>query len=100
MKTTEYISISELCKNYDIEVSFITSLHEIGLVAWEEKDKIQFIPFERIGEIEKMIRIYRDLDVNPQGIDVIFNLLKKVEYLHEEIKELRGRLHLYEDHKD
>ncbi|PKA84475.1 MerR-like DNA binding protein [Ulvibacter sp. MAR_2010_11] len=97
MKTTEYISISDLCTNYNIEISFITGLYEIGLLEWEEKNKTQFIHVERIDDVEKMIRIHRDLDVNPQGIDVIFHLLKKVENLQDEVRGLQGRLHLYED---
>ena len=43
-----------------------------------------------------MIRIHRELNVNIEGIDVVFNLLNKVDVLQSEINAVRNRLRLYE----
>jgi hypothetical protein len=46
--------------------------------------------------IEKIIRLHNDLNVNKEGIDIIFNLQEKEKQLLKEIKALQNRLGLYE----
>ena len=48
-------------------------------------------------EIEKMIRMHQELDVNIEGIDVVFNLLQKIDSLQKELANVRNRLRLYEN---
>lgn len=43
-----------------------------------------------------MIRIHQDLEVNPEGIDVIFNLLRKVDELKNELAAAKNKLRRYE----
>ena len=44
-----------------------------------------------------MIRIHHELNINIEGIDVVFNLLHKVDDLQSEIDAVRNRLRLYEN---
>ncbi len=44
-----------------------------------------------------MIRIHHQLKVNTEGIDVVFNLLQKVDDLRNELNTVRNRLRLYEN---
>ncbi|MCW8980753.1 MAG: chaperone modulator CbpM [Altibacter sp.] len=96
MKKTEYITVQQLCASYEIETSFVSTLHEMGLVQLKQLEDTSCIPQEAVHDVERMIRLHRDLRVNPEGIDVIFNLLEKVEMMHEELNNLRNRLKLYE----
>jgi hypothetical protein len=43
-----------------------------------------------------MIRFNQELNINIEGIDVIFNLLQKMNSLQEELNTTQNRLRLYE----
>ena len=96
MERQDLILIRTLCIHYKVEISFFKELDNIGLIEIEILDNDEFIHEERIGDVEKMIRIHRELDVNIEGIDVVFNLLQKEIQLREEVQELRNRLRFYE----
>ncbi len=51
----------------------------------------------QIKDIEKLMRLHFELDINLEGIDAVYNLLKQVESLQEEIIELTNKLKFYED---
>jgi hypothetical protein len=50
-----------------------------------------------VVHIEKMIRMHHELDINIEGIDTIFNLLKKIETLQEELIITKNKLRVYEE---
>ena len=96
METRDLISIQLLCKRYSIPVSFINTLKEFQLIdIIVEKDDF-YIHNSQIKAVEIMMRLHYDLDINFEGIDVIFNLLEKVELLNEDIIELHNRLQRFE----
>jgi hypothetical protein len=96
MATQQLISIKRLCSLYEIEVSFISHLKELGLIEITTVEEVSFVYQDYIEDIERMIRLHRDLEVNPEGIDVIFNLLQKINRLYNETNALKNRLRLYE----
>ncbi|MCL6460381.1 MerR HTH family regulatory protein [Flavobacterium micromati] len=96
MNLENLIPLPELCSLYKMEMSFFTNLSEMGLVEIKTVETISYIDSDCIYEIEKMIHIYQDLDVNIEGIDVVFNLLLKMDTLQSEIISLKNRLRLYE----
>lgn len=96
MKTQDLISVTRLCSLYEIEVSFVSHLRELGLIQLTSIEESYFVHRDYIEDVERMIRLHRDLEVNPEGIDVIFNLLHKVDCLHNEVNALKNRLRLYE----
>lgn len=97
MKTENLISIKSFCFNYDIEFSFIDSLSEYGLIEITTIDEEQFLPKEKISEVEKMIRLHHELGINMEGIDVIYHLLNRLNNLQQEIDYLKNRINFYED---
>ncbi|HLW30278.1 MAG TPA: chaperone modulator CbpM [Brumimicrobium sp.] len=96
MGRKDLILIKTLCVHYKVEISFFKELDNIGLIEIEFLDNDEFIHEEKIGDLEKMIRIHQELNVNIEGIDVVFNLLQKEIQLREEMQELRNRLKFYE----
>ena len=96
MAQQELILIETLCTHYEIEVSFVDSLYSLGLIEIHTVEQTRFIPEEKVADLEKMIRIHQDLEVNPEGIDVIFNLLRKVDGLKSELAATKNRLKRYE----
>ncbi len=91
------IAITTLCSYYEIEFSFIDALHKTGLIQIVIIEQEQFIHQDQIRDLEKMIRLHHDLNVNIEGIDVVFNLLEKEKELREELIALKNRLRLYEN---
>ncbi len=89
------ISIQEFCKQYDVPESFIKKLYEYELISFTEENSTPHIPWEQINNIEKLIRLHFDLNINFEGLDVILNLLNKIDALQEENRQLKNQLMLY-----
>lgn len=97
MKTEKLIRIDELCVHYSVEPQFFLQLHETGLIEILIVKETRYIQITEVKELERMVRLYHDLHVNPEGMDVVFNLLQKIEDLHAELHTAKNRLRLYED---
>lgn len=96
MMDENFIAIRQLCNHYELEVSFFEALHEEGLITLTYKKNSYYLPPEFILQVEKMIRIHKELNINIEGIDVVFNLLQKMESLQNEMIQIRNKLSLYE----
>ena len=90
------ISANEFCLHNNIEISFIQSLQEYGLVELTNIEETLFIDSGRLSEVEKMTRLHYDLNINLEGIDAIINLLRQLEMVQDEISLLRNKLRVYE----
>lgn len=97
MRIDQWIEIEAFCEHHDIEFSFINALQEVGLLQIVTVEERLVIPTENLAEVEKMIRLHYDLGINLEGIDVVFNLLHKLQMMQIEINSLRNRLSLYEE---
>ena len=96
MQTEPFIPADTVCEYYKIEISFIDSLQEYGLLEINTIDEKKFIPNDKIDELEKFIHLHYDLDINIAGIDAISNLLKRMKDLQDEIASLKSKLKMYE----
>jgi MerR HTH family regulatory protein len=96
MNMENLIPIPVLCAHYEVEMSFFTNLNEMGLLKIKTIETSQYIDSDAVYEIEKMVRMHQELDVNIEGIDVVFNLLQKIDGLQNELTALKNRLRLYE----
>jgi hypothetical protein len=97
MKTEELIRIDELCLHYEVEPKFFLHLHEIGLIEISVVQELRYIHITQVAGLERMVRLHHDLQLNPEGMDVVFNLLQKIDGLQAELLELKNRLRLYEE---
>lgn len=97
MEAQDLIPIQLLCKRYSIPVSFINTLQEFQLIEIIVEENDFYIDITQIKEVEKMMRLHYDLDINLEGVDAIYNLLKQVESLKQEITTLHNKLQFYED---
>ena len=91
------ISGTEFCAHHHIEISFLHSLHDYGLIEITIEEDDCFLDPEELDAIEKMVRLHRDLHINMEGIDAIQNLLQRVEDMQREISVLKDKLKLYEN---
>lgn len=92
MNIENFILLNKLCTHYKVEMSFFSGLNEIGLIEIITIEQSHYIHQDKIYELEKMIRIHHELDVNIEGIDIVFNLLEKIDDLQNELISARNRL--------
>jgi chaperone modulatory protein CbpM len=97
MSRENLILISQLCTEYQIERALFDELHEFGIIELHVVEETSFIHEDKIETLEKIIRIQQDLNINLEGIDVILNLLQKIDGLQNELTEVKNRLRIYED---
>ena len=96
MQKEKLIAVQEFCINHNIEISFISTLQQTGLIEITTVKEASFIDINQLKQLEKFIRFYYDLDINLEGIETITYLLHRIESLQDEVTALRNRLRLYE----
>ena len=96
MQEENLIPANEFCLHHNIDVSFIHSLKEYGLVELTVIDDAPFVTIVQLSELEQLVRLHYDLDINLEGIDAIIHLLKKLQTMQDELIILKNRLRLYE----
>lgn len=97
MSKENFIPLHKLCELYQVEMSFFSNLSEVGLIQITTIEQSLYVDQDKINDIEKMIRIYHDLDLNIEGIDIVFNLLQKITDLENELITIKNRLRFYEN---
>jgi hypothetical protein len=96
MQTEYLVAVDEFCASHNIEISFISSLQQTGLIEITTIGQAGFIVADQLPKVEKYIRFHYDLDINLEGIETIAHMLERIQAMHDEITELRNRLSLYE----
>lgn len=90
------IPADEFCTNHNIEVSFINSIQETGLIEFTTIEETVYLHASQLSELERIIHLYFELDINLEGIETISHLLQRINSMQDEIMTLRNRLRLYE----
>lgn len=96
MQTGYLVAVDEFCASHNIEISFISSLQQNGLIEITFIEQTGFIDADQLPEVEKFIRFYYELDINIEGIETISHMLDRIRTMQEEIITLRNRLRFYE----
>ncbi len=80
--------------SHGIDITFITALHQFGLLEIVVVENNQYLSNLQLKDAEKMIRLHYDLEVNFEGIDIINNLLARIENLQLELTAAQNKLRL------
>ena len=96
MRTKKLIPVNDFCINHQIDTSFIDSLRDTGLIEIKTLKKNLFLDAEQLQQLEKIICFHDELNINLEGIESISHLLQKIEFLQDEILNLKNKLHFYE----
>jgi len=92
MKNENLVLIAQFCLHYEVEPSFISSLHDFGLISLLELHDERYIALNEIREVERMVRLHYDLGINLEGIDAINILLKQIAELRQELMVAKNSL--------
>jgi hypothetical protein len=96
MDQNNKVLLKHFCLHHEVELSFIDSLHEYGLITIIVVNDDKYILEDDLKEIEKMVHFYYELGINIEGIEVIINLLLKNDELRKELNSARRKLLTYE----
>jgi MerR HTH family regulatory protein len=91
MTNKKLLQIEDVSRYYAIEIAFIHSLHDVGLLHIITKKNISYILENQLVDLEKIIRLHGDLEINAQGIDIVFNLLNTISALQKQVLVLKNR---------
>lgn len=95
MENEELISIPELCMRINIDETFIQLLRRSELIEVTVIEEQVFIHANQLTRLEKLARFHYDLDINVEGIEVIDQLLRRMESMQQEINTLKNRLQIH-----
>ena len=96
MDIQDLILIDTLCTHYEVEYTFFDQLDHFGLLHIERVDQDRFVHIDQLSHLEKMIRLHHELEVNLEGLDIIVNLLSKIDHLERELQAKENRLRRYD----
>ena len=99
MESTDIIILDEFCTSHQVEISFVRSLEEYGLIQTIIVNETLCVPGNELSKLEQIVRLHQELNINSEGIDVIINLLQRIENMQNEIIELRNKLNFYEENR-
>lgn len=95
MDTKNLISLRTFCMHYEIEESFVYTLNEYGIFQVKTKKQQPYLRHKDLPLLEKMIRLHKDLDINPEGIQAVYQLMKQVEELQLQVQQLKSKLNAF-----
>jgi hypothetical protein len=89
---SEKISREELVKIYNIEVTFFDDLVDSGLLNIKTENEIHYLMYEDLPSFERFANWHYDLEINLPGLEVIHDMLQKMEDLKQRNRELLNKL--------
>jgi hypothetical protein len=99
MRTKKLIAVNDFCINHKVEVSFVSSLQQTGLIKITTIEETEFLEAKQLNQLEKIVRFYYELGINLEGIESITYLLQRINSMQDEITALRNRLRFYESNE-
>jgi hypothetical protein len=100
MENESLVSITEFCSYHHLDIYFIQQLEQNGLIETTTIEQKIYLPSAQLGQLEKWVRLHQQLDIHADNLDVISNLLERMEGLQKEILQLKNRLIFYEQFED
>lgn len=94
---SERISREELVKIYNIEITFFDELVDGGLLTVETENEIHYLLYEDLPVFERFTNWHYDLEINLPGLEVINDMLRKMEDLKQKNRDLMNKLSAIND---
>ena len=100
MQKEVMIIASEFCQHHNIELSFIYSLQDSGLLQTETVGESVFVPVNQLSYLEKLVKWHYEMDINIEGLETITHLLGRLDNMQQQVIKLSNRLSRYECEND
>jgi len=95
MAAPKLIAVKEFCLHHQVKTDLILEMysHEMLELVWIKRTV--YIPEKNLPQLEKMIRLHRDLQLNLEGIQTVLQLLHSLEKKEAELQKLHNLLEFY-----
>ncbi len=100
MQPNHLISVNEFCVHHHIEITFVHLLEQRGLVETISVERSVYVQPEQLPRLEKLVRLHQELAIHPDDLDVVTDLLDRMETLQDQLTQLQNRLVFYEQVND
>ena len=97
MKNDNLIPVQDFCVHHHLEIQFIESLAETGIIEVLHIEQNQYFDTESLNKVEMMVRLHQELSIHADDMDVVEQLIDKVSALQNELRAAQQRLRFYED---
>ncbi|KQC33045.1 hypothetical protein AAU57_06710 [Nonlabens sp. YIK11] len=91
-----FIPIEQFCSSHQIEIQWIKSLEDYGLITVIYEKEELFVSEKELIKLERILTFYRDLEINLAGIETVFHLLERLENAQERVRYLENKLQKFE----
>lgn len=54
-------------------------LEEFGLIQLHRQNGVKYIDFDHFHKVEKILRFYNELKINKEGIEIVLELLTRLD---------------------
>ncbi|MDT4884311.1 MerR HTH family regulatory protein [compost metagenome] len=75
----ERISREECVRVYKIDLAFFNELEEAGLIETVKEENTVYLHYNKLAHFEKLVTWHYDLEINIPGLEVICQLLDRIE---------------------
>lgn len=96
MEKPDFIAIVDLSVVYEVKLDFFNAIIEHDLLQVYEIEGAIHIDAVDIGRLEQIMRLINELKINVEGVDVILNLLERIQFLEEELTNRSDKLRFLE----
>lgn len=96
MQAPALISVYDFCVHHHVEVTFVETLAHNGLIETTIVEQLVYIQPEQLTRLEKFVRLHQDLAIHADDLDVVSDLLDRLESLQQKVMTLQNRLVFYE----
>lgn len=96
MHSEEYLNPRKICEVYQVQESFVYQIADLGLVEFYTIEEEPHLHYDHLQELERILRLHRDLQINLEGVQAVLQLLENNRQLQERVTDLENRLRRYE----
>lgn len=96
MNNENLVTATDFCSCHQIELTFIRSLAEFGLIQTTEIQQQVYLSRDELEKLEQIIQLHFQLDINLEGVEAIGHLLSQIRTLQDEVTTLKNKLRFYE----
>jgi hypothetical protein len=100
MQTEHLILVRDFCVHHNIEITFVETLAANDLVETTTIEQTLYIEQAQLMQLEKFVRLHHDLNIHPDDLDVVSDLLNRLETLQSQVTSLQNQLRFYGDNSN
>lgn len=92
MKDHTLIPAQDFCSSHKVTIATVKTLGECGLIEIIKRKETFLIPENQIKKLEQILIFNKELNINLEGIETIFDLLGRIEIMQDRLIQLENKL--------